>query len=192
MMKLVHLYEKWAVILYNNFIGADQLVWMTPDQFAARWKSGRNTGWAVVLLAPPPPPPPLVAPQRLPAAPGLALPRPVQAPAPPVCYEWRPRADDPQRAYLYHGAEQIGGYDYPGGWYRPLDARTRAWGPRSLPPLPPPAPELLPLRPRVADYGVDVRMIGTAGERFSVNGRPVGRDHALSALRGLPPGMCEA
>jgi hypothetical protein len=57
MVNLIHLDEHWAVVLDNNFIGADQLVWLTPDDFYRRWR-GNGGGWSVVLLSPPPPPVP--------------------------------------------------------------------------------------------------------------------------------------
>jgi hypothetical protein len=57
MVNLVHLDERWAVVLDNNFIGENELVWLTPDDFLQRWR-GNGGGWAVVLLAPPPPPVP--------------------------------------------------------------------------------------------------------------------------------------
>jgi uncharacterized protein (TIGR03000 family) len=48
---------RMAAILDNNFVGPNQLVWMTAAEFKQRWV-GRGGGWAVVLLAPPPPPVP--------------------------------------------------------------------------------------------------------------------------------------
>jgi hypothetical protein len=46
-----------AAILDNNFIGENELVWLSIPEFMQRWKGGRS-GWAVVLLNPPPPPVP--------------------------------------------------------------------------------------------------------------------------------------
>lgn len=57
MVSLIYLDDAQACILDNNFINADSLVWMSYQDFLARWK-GNSGGWAVVLLAPPPPPPP--------------------------------------------------------------------------------------------------------------------------------------
>lgn len=57
MVNLVHLSQKWAAILDNNFPGDDKYEWMTPVEFTRRWKLGGG-GWAVFLLSPPPPPPP--------------------------------------------------------------------------------------------------------------------------------------
>lgn len=51
MVNLVHLSEKWACILDNNFIGDTQLIWLRPDAFKRTWMGGRN-GWAVILLEP--------------------------------------------------------------------------------------------------------------------------------------------
>ena len=48
----------WACISDNNYPGADQFVWMSPDEFLKRWKGGGGGGWVFALLAPPPPLPP--------------------------------------------------------------------------------------------------------------------------------------
>ncbi len=53
MVNLVYLDDKQACVLDNNFIGADQLVWMTPDEFLSRWIGGKGRqGWAVILTGP--------------------------------------------------------------------------------------------------------------------------------------------
>lgn len=57
MVNLVHLDEKYAVVLDNNFIGDRDLVWLSPDDFSRRWR-GNGSGWAIILLSPPPPPVP--------------------------------------------------------------------------------------------------------------------------------------
>lgn len=57
MVNLVHLDDRWACVLDNNHIEADQLVWMTPAEFRDRWLGGRH-GWTVILLHPAPPPVP--------------------------------------------------------------------------------------------------------------------------------------
>lgn len=57
MVNLIYLDSKGtksAAILDNNFVGENQIVWMSSDEFAARWTGGRN-GWAVILCAPRPP-----------------------------------------------------------------------------------------------------------------------------------------
>lgn len=62
MVNLVHLDEKWACILDNNYIGEKQLVWMSPADFMDRWVDPPSRwipnpqGWAVILLKGPPPP----------------------------------------------------------------------------------------------------------------------------------------
>src|SRR5438093_7986957 len=56
MVNLVHFDEHWACILDNNFVGENDLVWMTPSEFLERWR-GRGSGWAVILLREPPDPP---------------------------------------------------------------------------------------------------------------------------------------
>lgn len=45
-----------ACVLDNNFVGENELVWLSCQEFRDRW--GGDGGWAVVLLAPPPPPAP--------------------------------------------------------------------------------------------------------------------------------------
>lgn len=59
MVSLVYLSKEknQACILDNNFIGANQLVWMSYADFVDRW-CGHGSGWAVFLLAPRPPAPP--------------------------------------------------------------------------------------------------------------------------------------
>lgn len=57
MVNLVYLDQDQACILDNNFIGANQLVWMNADEFRSRWLD-MSGGWAVVILTPPPPPVP--------------------------------------------------------------------------------------------------------------------------------------
>ncbi len=44
-----------AAILDNNFIGENEIVWMSCQDFLKRWK-GMGGGWCVILLAPPPAP----------------------------------------------------------------------------------------------------------------------------------------
>jgi hypothetical protein len=57
MVNLVYLDDQWACVLDNNFIGENELVWLSSKEFLQRWTGGR-TGWTVILLAPPPPPVP--------------------------------------------------------------------------------------------------------------------------------------
>ncbi|OAI41017.1 hypothetical protein AYO40_00625 [Planctomycetaceae bacterium SCGC AG-212-D15] len=55
MVNLIHLDDKYAVVLDNNFIGERDLVWLSPADFYKRWR-GNGSGWTVILLSPPPPP----------------------------------------------------------------------------------------------------------------------------------------
>ncbi len=50
---------RMAAVLDNNFVGDQQLVWMTAAELKQRWLE-MSGGWAIVLLAPAPPPPPRV------------------------------------------------------------------------------------------------------------------------------------
>lgn len=54
MVSLVHLDDKHAVILDNNYPGADKYEWLTVDEFRRTYAPG----WAVILLNPGPPPVP--------------------------------------------------------------------------------------------------------------------------------------
>lgn len=57
MVNLVAASDKWFAVLDNNYVGGQQIEWMSPEEFRKTW-TGMGGGWAVVLLAPPPPPPP--------------------------------------------------------------------------------------------------------------------------------------
>lgn len=56
MVNLVHLDEKVAVVLDNNFPGTYE--WMSRAEFLKRWAHPSGKGWAYIILAPPPPPTP--------------------------------------------------------------------------------------------------------------------------------------
>lgn len=43
-------------------------------------------------------------------------------------YEWRKRADDPERLYLFRRGVQIGGYDLLSGQYRLYNSANNTWG----------------------------------------------------------------
>lgn len=57
MVNIVYLDDQWAAVLDNNFVGDQELVWLSPDEFKQRYTGGGG-GWAVILLANAPPPPP--------------------------------------------------------------------------------------------------------------------------------------
>jgi len=52
MVTLPALSSGWACVLDNNYTGANDLVWMTEEEFIQRWRGGQQ-GWCVVLLTPP-------------------------------------------------------------------------------------------------------------------------------------------
>jgi hypothetical protein len=62
MVNLVHLDQKWACVLDNNFPGADKLEWMDREEFLRRWRM-MGGGWCIVLLEAPPPPVPEAVPE---------------------------------------------------------------------------------------------------------------------------------
>lgn len=55
MVSLVHLDDKHACVLDNNFPGIDKYEWMSVEEFLRTFTGGRS-GWAVILLDPGPPP----------------------------------------------------------------------------------------------------------------------------------------
>jgi hypothetical protein len=57
MVSLVHADDKWFCVCDNNYPGANQFEWMTPQEFARTYTGGRS-GWAIILISPPSPPPP--------------------------------------------------------------------------------------------------------------------------------------
>lgn len=58
MVCLVHLDEKYACILDNNFPGEDKYEWITRADFKERWLM-QSGGWGFIFLDPPPPPIPV-------------------------------------------------------------------------------------------------------------------------------------
>lgn len=55
MVSLVHLDEKYACVLDNNYPGEDKYEWMSVDEFYRSFTGMGGSGWAVVLLADGPP-----------------------------------------------------------------------------------------------------------------------------------------
>jgi hypothetical protein len=53
-------------------------------------------------------------------------------------YHWRTWDKDPDRAYLYRGEVQVGGYDLKPHYYMPYDAKADRWGDAAKPPIQPP------------------------------------------------------
>jgi hypothetical protein len=56
MVSLVHLDDKRACVLDNNFPGDDKYEWMSIEEFVHTFTGGGRSGWAVVLLDAGPPP----------------------------------------------------------------------------------------------------------------------------------------
>jgi len=57
MVNCVALEDKWACVLDNNYVGEEELKWMSPADFDKTYNAGGG-GWCVIFLAPGPPPPP--------------------------------------------------------------------------------------------------------------------------------------
>jgi hypothetical protein len=196
MVNLVHLSDRWAAVLDNNFPGENQYEWMSPGEFLYRWKLGDTQGWAVIPLAPPPPPIPVnqdAAPpkgQRVIGQWGNGSCAPVGTPdlTPRPVYRWHRFAHDPSQAALLKDGVQVGTYDFDGGYYRTYDARTKTWGQRGRPPVSPPPDERPGQRqaeavPAEQNFGVRRDQI-PAGETYAVNGHPVSPSAAHKAVTG--------
>ena len=59
MVNLVYLDDNVAAILDNNWIGENELVWLSVKEFKERYLGARG-GWVSALLAPGAPPPPFI------------------------------------------------------------------------------------------------------------------------------------
>ncbi|HYV40107.1 MAG TPA: hypothetical protein VE988_30755 [Gemmataceae bacterium] len=205
MVNLVHLDEQWACILDNNFIGADQLVWMTPKEFVDRW-GGKGSGWTVILLKEPPDIPvtggnvthqiikdhkPLFGVQRNSDKGGDGE-KPWL-----VKYIWYYWDGDPDRIYLncetLDHETQVGAFDIKHNYFCYYHAEYKEWlSTKCEPPFPPPSvtpgqasgivgyaedegPPLCWCPPRV---GVD--------ERWTRKGVPAKREDLLKLLQPKP------
>lgn len=170
MVCIVHCSDRWVALRDNNFVGENQILWMSPQQFLERY-----SGWCVILLRPGPPPVPTLDEQDT-----QPLPRPVtltagfDEPEPFRTYSWRPVR--PGWLALWRGPEQVGCWHETRNTFRSYDGAS--WGRPCARPIP---------VEEVKDYGVAVeRMAGC--ERFVLNGREVPRTLALSEVcgRNLP------
>jgi hypothetical protein len=97
-----------------------------------------------------------------------------QCPIVPRRVEWRSRADEPGRIYLYLSGRQIGGYDGERDQWRDFDHDSGAWSqPR-------------PFFPRtMLDFGVMRERLAGNDERHSLNGDTVSAREALAAIGKL-------
>jgi hypothetical protein len=180
MVNVVHYDERWVAILDNNYIGANELVWMTPDEFLERWR-GKGSGWAIFLLCEPPDTP--VQESTRPA------PAPVRGGADCIRYTWRYFEKDPYRVYLFFGNETVGAYDFQEHYFRFYAADEDRW--LAKPPV------VTPYQPSgevgfAEDYGIPLNLFPprtASEERWTRQGRPTTRDDLLKRLtpRVTPP-----
>lgn len=173
MVVLVHLSERWACIRDNNFVGENQLLWMTPDEFLDRW-TYYKTGWAVVLFAPPPPPVPTLDESELP------VPEPISPSPCPLCprapkvFAVTCEASNSTQRNLWWASDFVGRWDVPRGEFygysadRKQFAPAEQWSGKDLP-------------NEIPDYGVRFDRLQLA-ERYNVNGRQVTRAEAEQAF----------
>jgi hypothetical protein len=180
MVNVVHYDDQWVCILDNNYIGANDLVWMTPAEFLERWR-GKGSGWVVILLKEPPErlPPPIQDPSGVGQAPHDDD---------AVVYTWYYHQADPYRVYLYCDNDLVGGYDFQHHYFRFYAADEDKWLGKGCPPFPPPL--VTPHQPSgpvgtAKDYGIPLNLFPPRNqqeERWTRKGQPSRRDELLKLL----------
>jgi hypothetical protein len=180
MVNAVHLTERWAAILDNNFPGDTKYEWMSPNEFKKRWVSGGG-GWCVVVLAPPPPPMPYNEGEPAKAYGqkwGALSNAAVAAP-----YEWR--VIDANQAALYRGTVQQGVWIMARQCYRELLPDGNWSSDQELSPFPPPESHLVKvIEQQEQNFGLDRSRLDRGVEKFWLGGREVTRKQAYTALSG--------
>jgi hypothetical protein len=185
MVNLVHFDDQWACILDNNFIGENELVWMTPGEFMERWR-GKGSGWAVILLREPPDPPVQIVPNE------KAGPSQDFSTLEPVKYTWYYHRKDPFRIYLYMEDEIVGAYDFKEDYFRFYVAGEDKWLSKTTAPFTPPKIVLHQESGEVGyatDYGIPLHLFpprGEADERWTRKGKPASKDDLLALLAPGP------
>jgi len=180
MVNAVHLTEKWAAILDNNFPGDTRYEWMAPAEFKKRWISGGG-GWAVVVLAPPPPPLPVNETEPVKSF-GQKWGTTSSA-AVAVPYEWR--VIDADQVALYSGGSQRGVWIKARQCYRELLPDGNWGADEDFAPIPPPESHLMKsIEQKEQNFGLDRTRIDMGVEKFWLGGREVTRKQAYSAIEG--------
>jgi len=180
MVNAVHLTEKWAAILDNNFPGDTKYEWMTPAEFKKRWVSGGG-GWAVVVIAPPPPPMPYNEGEPVKAY-GQKWGTPSSA-AVAAPYEWR--IIDANQAALYSAGKQLGVWIMARQCYRELLPDGNWSADQELSPFAPPASHTVKvIEQQEQNFGLDRSRLDRGVEHFWLGGREVTRKQAYSAIEG--------
>jgi hypothetical protein len=184
MVNLVHFDERWVAILDNNYIGVNDLVWMTPDEFLERWR-GKGSGWAIFLLHEPPNPP-------VQDEPPTKGPGQIRGGADGIRYTWKYFNRDPYRVYLFYEDETVGAYDFKEDYFRFYCGSEDRWLTRCRPPFPPPL-----VRPHQSsgvvgyadDYGIPLNLFPprtAAEERWTRRGQPASKSDLLQILAPKP------
>ncbi len=180
MVNAVHLTEKWAAILDNNFPGDTRYEWMAPAEFKKRWISGGG-GWAVVVLAPPPPPLPVNDNEPVKTY-GQKWGAPSSA-AVAVPYEWR--VIDADQVALYSGGSQRGVWIKARQCYRELLPDGNWGADEPLAPIAPPETHLeKSIEQKEQNFGLDRTRLDMGVEKFWLGGKEVTRKQAYSAIEG--------
>ncbi len=180
MVNAVHLSDKWAAILDNNFPGETKYEWMSPSEFKKRWVSGGG-GWAVVVIAPPPPPMPYNESEPVKVY-GQKWGTPSSA-AVVAPYEWK--VIDANQIALYSAGKQLGVWIMARQCYRELLPDGNWSSDQELAPFAPPASHLAKIiEQQEQNFGLDRSRIDSGVEKFWLGGREVTRKQAYSAIEG--------
>lgn len=179
MVNLAYLDDTIACVLDNNFIGENELVWMTAQEFLDRWKGGGG-GWAVILCNPPPPPPPSGIQS---ASESFAAANPYRDLPQAGNYEWRNCPDSSYEHFLYLNSVKFGYWRSDKDQYFPYDAKANRWGSPCVPPVATPRPAVF------RNFGVSTEKLSPL-EGYSANGKVVTRDQALALVTG-PEKKCK-
>jgi hypothetical protein len=186
MVNCVHYDDRWVAILDNNYIGENDIVWMTPADFQERWR-GKGSGWVVILLKEPPATiaTPIIE-KRLPKIDG--------GNTKPVVYTWYYHKADPWRVYLYCDPDEylVGAYDLKGGYFRYYAGDEEKWLSKTTPPFPVPKTFRCDKSGPVGtaeDYGIPLDMFPPRGpkeERWTRKGQPATKAELLKLLEPKP------
>lgn len=174
MVNLVHMDDKFAVVLDNNYVGYNKFEWMTHSEFLKSY-SGGSTGWSVIFLANGPPPPPHNGGPKPPPSPNDNPP-----PTPDDDedrWEWKPWNGTSGRwLSLYDRGREVGLWDGQESTYHPRKPNSDAYAVAAEPPT---------LTPTARAGGVIWDRIAEA-PKYRHGEYEVSRDDVLLALANVP------
>jgi hypothetical protein len=185
MVNCVHYDDKWVAILDNNFIGENDIVWMTPAEFQERWR-GKGSGWVVILLKEPPDTQaPIIEHRHIIVDGGNTS---------PVIYTWWFYREDPKWIYLYCDPDKylVGAYHIYEGRFHFRDRDGQCWLSADKPPFPLPKSFRCDKSGPIGtaeDYGIPLDMFPPRGpndERWTRQGKRATKGDILKLLEPKP------